>query len=377
MRIAFVTDAAYPWNVGGLEALEYNEAHELSKYYDVHFFSFRWPNMKPTFKKNGITYHTCHSITKEKFYRHGRRSIREAVIYSVEILRIFKYRFDFVQVNEFPILHIPLLKLYCIFRRSKMVLDVAEVWDKDYWITYLGKFLGYLAYAYANWALKMGDAYIVNSSTTKELLIKKGVPSRKVSIFSPVLNNRLLSRIQAGRDAKRIIYAGRLIKEKGLDEWLRIVAELNKSKKDFEALIIGEGPEKNNLEKLISENGLESKVRIRNFYPESKKDLLYKAIKESKLLLQMSRREGLSIIVLESLALGTPVVLPRYSPIPKEVKDMCVVESRKALPGKIAEILDSKEKGVYIRSKQNLELFSISGIKNFYDSLFSRLRKGG
>ena len=58
MKIAFVSDAVYPWNVGGLETLESTESKELAKHHEVHFFSLKWPGMKKDFRQNNISYHT-------------------------------------------------------------------------------------------------------------------------------------------------------------------------------------------------------------------------------------------------------------------------------------------------------------------------------
>lgn len=175
MKIAFVSDAVYPWNVGGLETLERTEAAELAKRHDVYFFSLRWPGMEKDFRKDNIEYHTFHSITTEKFYRHRRRSIREAMAYTAGLARIFFYRFDYIQANEFPILHIPVLKLYCRLTGCKLILDMHEVWDRGYWTSYLGGMSGLLASAFASWAIKGADAYISNSSTTAQRLEVLGV----------------------------------------------------------------------------------------------------------------------------------------------------------------------------------------------------------
>jgi len=373
MKIAFVSDGAYPWNVGGIEAIEHTEAKSLAMRHDVHFFSFRWPGASKEFKKDGITYHTSHNITKEKFYRHGRRSIREALIFSLEIIRLYKYKFDVLQANEFPILHIPILWLYCKIRRCKLIIDVAEIWDRNYWTVYLGRFMGNIAYIYANFAIKLGDRYIANSSTTEMKLAQIGISSDKIDIFSPVLDNKLLGRIKASSINNKIIFAGRLIKEKALDEWVEVISKLDRIEKNFSAVIIGEGPERENILQAIKKADLSHKITLRNFYYEKEKHLLYKEFKESKVLLQMSRREGLSMIVLESLALGTPVVLPTYSPIPKEVKSMCIVERKSNIPGKIAEILRSSSKAAYLPNKDNLKMFSISNVNRFYSGIFEKL----
>ncbi len=376
MKIAFVSDAVYPWNVGGLETLESTESKELAKRHEVHFFSLRWPGMGKDFRQNGIFYHTLHGITTEKFYRHGRRSIREALIYAVGLGRIFFYKFDYIQANEFPIVHIPVLKLYCWFSGCKLILDMFEIWNKDYWISYLGPIAGRLASSFASWAIKGADAYIACSSVTAADLAKLGVDKERIHVFAPVIDLKELKGIKARKKEKTAIFSGRFIKDKGLDRWLIAMSAARKKVQGMKGVIIGRGPEEENLKHLIKKLKLEGVVELRDFYQGESKDKLYQRIKESKLLLQMSSREGLSIIVLESLALGTPVLLPDYTPIPKEVKEMCIVKDEASLPNAIVEILNSKDKGKYIINPEKINNFSVASTNAFYSGLFRKLEKG-
>lgn len=372
MRIAFVSDAVYPWNIGGIETLQNNESRELSKVHEVHFFSLRWPGMSREFRRGGVTFHTLHSVTNEKFYRHERRSIREAVIFSLGLFRLFAHRFDYIQANEFPVLHLPLLWLYCRLYGCRLILDVAEVWDKRYWTSYLGNTVGRLAHAYASKFITVADAYIANSSVTAAKLMRSGIEKRKIHVFAPVIDDRLMRRIRP-IDGKNVIFYGRLIKEKKLDTWLMMVKDASRRVRNLRAVIVGKGPDEGRIRKLIGELGLKGVVELRGFYSERDKHVLFGRVKGSDLLLQTSEREGLGIVALESLALGTPVVLPDYSPIPKEVRSMCVVEREDRIPRRIAEMLRSGDKASYIRNRNNMGAFTISNVNKFYSELFKSL----
>ncbi|MDE1871511.1 MAG: glycosyltransferase [Candidatus Micrarchaeota archaeon] len=375
MKIAFVSDAVYPWNVGGLETLESTEAQELAKANDVHFFSLRWPGMEKDFRHNNIMYHTLHDITTEKFYSHGRRSIRQAIIYTIGLARIFFYKFDYIQSNEFPILQIPVLKLYCMLNGCKLILDMHEVWDKEYWTSYLGGGIrGHLANWFASTVLKMADAYIANSSVTAERLEGLGIDRSRIHTFSPVINDNELRKIRAKDSRKQVVFSGRLIKEKRVDKWLKVVKEASRGVKGMKAVLIGEGPEKSSIKGEIERLNLDRIVELRDFYHTEDKNELYRTIKGSKVLLHMSEREGLSIIVLESLALGTPVLLPEYSPIPKEVKEMCVVRDEEEIPKELGKMLESKDKGQFITNASGLNSFLASHTNEFYAALFGRLK---
>ena len=368
-KIALVSDAAYPWNVGGVETLERVEAEALAKRHEVHFFSFRWRGMGSRFRDGGIMYHTFHEIGKEKFYRHGRRSIREALVFSAVVLRIFRYRFKAIQANQFPILHLPVLKLYCVLSGCKLIIDVHEVWDKEYWTTYVGSFMGTLANAYATMALRLGDRYIANSEVTALGLERLGVQKEKIDLFSPVIDDDIIRSTGNPKQKREVIFAGRLIKEKRLDKWLLVLKSMQ-SRTRARGVIIGEGPEEDNLASSIRRMGLSGRVELRRFY-KSKQEL-YRRIRESALLLQMSEREGLSMIVLQSIALGTPVLLPDYSPIPDDIKRMCVVGEENELP-RIAEKMMRGPKARYIKGAGLIDRFYISKAGNFYEGLFARM----
>ena len=242
MRIAFISDSVTPWAFGGLETLERAEADELAKRHELHFFSLRWPGMKAEFRKDRIIYHTFHDINHKKFYRHNRRSIREAVVFAVGLFRIFRYRFDVIQSNQFPILQLPVLKLYCVLTGCKLIVDVHEVWNSDYWTTYLGGAEGYLANAFANWALGMADHYIANSSITEQNLCGLGIRKRRITVFAPTIEYSKISALRGTGRGREIIFAGRLIKEKRLDKWLEVLKKTMKIAR-ARGVIIGEGPE--------------------------------------------------------------------------------------------------------------------------------------
>lgn len=369
MKIAFVYDIPYPWHRGGIEHILNVEARELAKKHEVHFFTMKWPGMDSEFTYQKVKYHAFGEVTEETAYKHGRRAIREAMMFSFYMKDIFNYDFDVIISNTFPILHLPVVKLYCRMKKAKLILKVDEVWDSDYWISYLGRITGDAANLYANTFLNSGNAkYVANSTDTAKKLEDFGISREQIKVFAPILEDREMLSIKEKTTKKenRIIFAGRLIKEKRVDKWLRIVKKVVERENKINAVLIGEGIEKSNIMKEIKALGLEKKVKVKPFF-RNKNDL-YREIASSKVLLHMGEREGLSIITLESLALGTPVVLPEYSPIPKEVKDMCIVESEERIPLKIIGIMNGK--GSSIDKMGNLKMFSASNVTAFYDGLF-------
>ncbi len=372
MKIAFVSDAAFPWHVGGVEQTERLEAEALARQNDVHFFSFMWKGMRSDFTDKRIHYHCSHYLTDREFYRHKRRSIREAFYFSLVAWRIFSDRFDVVQVNAFPYLHLPVVKLYCAIFGAKLIVDVAEVWSRERWAGYLGPLLGSIMWRYTNWALPEADAYIANPGNAREGLAGLGIERARIHSFTPILDDKEISRVKAPRRRGLVVYLGRLIKEKRFDRWLDVVKGASQADKSVRGIIIGDGPERESILNTISALGLGKVVSLRGYYKDRKD--AHRMLKSASLFLNMSEREGLSATTLESLALGTPVVLPSYSPIPGIVKDMCVVGDKDDLPDVVARIARSKDRGVFMKKRQNLENFRASGIIPFYDKLLKELR---
>lgn len=369
MKIAFVYDIPYPWHRGGIEHIMNIEAKELAKKHEVHFFTMKWPGMKKEFEYQNVRYHAFGDVTEEKAYMHGRRAIREAVAFSFYLKNLFDYDFDVVISNAFPVLHLPVIKAYCGLKKAKLILKVDEVWDKEYWVDYLGPIAGDMANAYANTFIRSDNTeYVANSSITAERLAGLGIDKRRIRVFAPVLEDRSMDAVKEDvkKKGNRVIFAGRLIKEKRLDKWLEIFKKVAEKDGRITGLIVGEGIEKANIARMIGDLGLERKVRLKPFFKG--KNGLYKEIASSKVLLHMGEREGLSIITLESLELGTPVILPKNSPIPKEVREMCMVEEEDRIPSRIIEIM--KNDGSYIKKRENLRMFSASNVISFYGSLF-------
>jgi glycosyltransferase involved in cell wall biosynthesis len=369
MKIAFVYDVPYPWHVGGIEMGNYNEAKELAKENEVHFFTMQWPGMEREFERDGIRYHAFHRVNDSKIYRHGRRSIREAIIFSLSMARLFTRRFDVIIANHFPILHLPLVKLYCRLYNCKLVIEVAEVWEPGYWMKYLNSNSGFLAYVYSRFLIRGADLYVAISSTTKKELRKIGIDGSRIRIFIPIVDMDEINSVGHSKKRKLVIFAGRLVKEKRLDVWVKVFAKAYRKDKSIMGEIIGIGPEREKILGLIGEMGLGKAIKVTK--PFEDKLSLYRKMSEASAFMNTSEREGLSIVSIESAALGTPVVIPDYSPIPPEVRRLCIIDKTENLHARLLKAIEGKETA---RLKPaNIKGFAVSSVLPFYRREFERL----
>lgn len=111
-----------------------------------------------------------------------------------------------------------------------------------------------------------------------------------------------------------IVSVGRLEQVKGFDMAIRAAAILKEKQTDFYWRIIGDGSERENLEKLIAEHGLEKHVVL-----EGLKENPYPYVKDSDLVVQTSRFEGKSIVLDEAKILGVPILATNYATVRDQV----------------------------------------------------------
>ncbi len=371
MKIAFVYDVPYPWHKGGIEHILATEAEELAKEHEVHFFTLRWPGMSNEFTHNNVHYHCYGEANEENVYRHGRRSIREAFSFSVYSWKLLKYKFDFIITDQFPILHLFPLRVYRVLRKSKLIIRIDEVWDHKYWNEYLGRVFGTLAHWYSNYlAYSRNATYVTNSELNVRKLIDAKIKNSRIRLFAPVVDGENIEKsIKNIKKERKIIFAGRFIKEKRIDKWLDVVKRIISEDSTIKGIIIGNGIEKNNIQKNINKLKLEKNVEIKQFYKDKKE--LYRELASSSVFLQMSEREGLSIIVLESLQCNTPVVLPDYTPIPTEVSSMCIIKNEEEIPKTILNMIGKNSVKI---DNGKLNFFSSKGVLSFYNELFKTIK---
>ncbi len=102
-------------------------------------------------------------------------------------------------------------------------------------------------------------------------------------------------------DSPRAAFVGRLAPEKGLDGLLDAWPIVLKALPTARLTLIGEGPERPRLESRISSLGIGGSVKLIGAHPDPTA-----LLRESDLFVLPSREEGMSIALLEAMALGIP-----------------------------------------------------------------------
>lgn len=145
-------------------------------------------------------------------------------------------------------------------------------------------------------------------------VVYHGLDVRK---FIPPVGNKT-------RVRNRILSVGSLGPTKGFPDLIRACALLRQKLQDFECVIVGEGPMRDELERLISDLGLSGTVRLVGsvpqegligFYHEAWIFVLPCVIAED------GRRDGLPNVLMEAMATGLPVITTRSTAQEELIED--------------------------------------------------------
>ena len=307
MKIAFVYDAVYPWIKGGAEKRIYEIGKRLAdKGHEVHWYGIGWwfdGNNGRTINHDGIILHgVCEPM---QLYVDGRRSIKEAIYFAEKLLpKLVKERFDVIDCQEFPYFPCFTAKVHSLLRRTPIIITWYEIW-RDYWFEYLGK-KGIFGYLIEKITLKLPDLIIANSEKIKDDLTSVGVDANKIKVSPNGIDYQWISEISPKNEELDILYAGRLIEHKNVDVLIKAINIVKKEIPDIKCGVIGDGPERERLERLSKDLGLENNVKFFGFLEKSEEVLAY--MKSSKVFALPSMREGSPVTAVEANACGLPVI---------------------------------------------------------------------
>lgn len=132
----------------------------------------------------------------------------------------------------------------------------------------------------------------------------------------PLARAEILPTLNLTGDVFLMTTIGRLSPEKGHEFAMRAFQKILKQQPKIHWLLIGEGSEKDGLEKLAQKLQIKSHVHFLG-----KKDFAWKWLSASDLFLLPSRREGLPVVLLEAFSQYTPVISTEVGGVSQLVMD--------------------------------------------------------
>lgn len=139
----------------------------------------------------------------------------------------------------------------------------------------------------------------------RDQLRSRGIANDRVTVIPPAIDiDRFRPTRRHVNASYDLLVIASLLPVKRLDRFLRIACELSECEPSVRAAIVGSGPLKNELSRLISELGLKGVVDL---YPHTRDVGRYYG--DARLFVMTSDHEGRSIALGEALASGLPAVV--------------------------------------------------------------------
>ncbi|MAZ66479.1 MAG: hypothetical protein CMF25_05165 [Kangiellaceae bacterium] len=153
--------------------------------------------------------------------------------------------------------------------------------------------------------LKIAGVIFVDSEATKGYIKKHYGFSGKVWVVPPIVQ---ASQVAASKQPKKMIYLGRVNKRKGFDNVIRFMRHVERIDNAFSLDVYGPVKMPANMEKLIVESGIGSKIRFCGSIPPEQ---TAEIVSKYQYMVLLSPNEGMALAVLEGMGQGTvPLVYP-------------------------------------------------------------------
>jgi glycosyltransferase involved in cell wall biosynthesis len=159
---------------------------------------------------------------------------------------------------------------------------------------------------FADSALARASALTINSNYMKSILQNNILPPRVEIIPMGVDTEKFRPLNKLPSQSKTILYVGRLIKQKGMDLLVAAFVDVIRSVPDARLQIIGYGPERANIENIISSHHFEHAVKIIDMVGHDDLPVIYN--NSRILVLPALIGEGLGMTPAEAGACGVPTV---------------------------------------------------------------------
>ena len=184
---------------------------------------------------------------------------------------------------------------------------------------------------------RRADVLTANTTGVMESLVPLFQARHLALLPNPLPMPVVPAAVGSAGDRQGFVTVARLVPQKGIDVLIRALAQTSGAAQDWTLTLVGDGPEREALERQVLQAGLEEKVHFLGFRPDPQTSLL-----QASVFVLPSRYEGMPNALLEAMAVGLAVVVTDASPGPLEVVEAgvsgLVVPSDE--PAALADALD-------------------------------------
>jgi len=242
-----------------------------------------------------------------------------------------------------------------LYYKRKYIIEELKVCNSDVFVT-TRKEHNYYSWKYGNKkAIKIGQEHNDIRQPIFTRSVKKGAkgldyfvtvsedltkfynktlakyPTRVVKISNMI---NYIPKNKSNLENKNIISIGRLSKEKGYEDLIKVFSLVALKRKDWQLNILGDGVKRKDIERIIKNRNLEKSVNLHGYVQHSD---LKKHLLNSSIFVMTSQSESFGIAILEAAAYGIPAV---------------VFDSAKGY----LEIIENNHNGVIIKNRSKSDM---------------------
>lgn len=192
------------------------------------------------------------------------------------------------------------------------------------------------------------DAALANSEGLRDLA-QRAFPKREVGVLCNGVDLAAYCPPPRRREDRegpvRLLFVGRVTRQKGIDAILRSLASPGARVQDWRLEVVGTGPMLEEYRALATELGIGARVNFRGWLDRPEVRGCYD---EADMLIFPSRYEGMPNVVLEATACGLPVVGTRVAGTDQIIRDgengfLVDVDDEEALADRVVRLLVDRE----------------------------------
>jgi glycogen(starch) synthase len=180
-------------------------------------------------------------------------------------------------------------------------------------------------------------------------------------------------------DAPLVVQVAQLVGHKDPLNFVRAMAHAHATVAHAQALLVGDGPLRADVEREVARLGLGDVVRLAGYRPDA--DAILAAADVACL---SSREEGMGSVLLDALAFARPIAATSAGGIPEIVRDgetglLAPVENPSALGDRIARLLTDRSLAARLarRARSSVDEFSVERMTDRTVAIYDRVLTAG
>ena len=184
--------------------------------------------------------------------------------------------------------------------------------------------------------LNVENMHVIYNYIDKDLVIKKSNVNINIELDQNVTN---------------LLTVCRLVKQKAIDRFIRVHSKLIKQGLKHKVYIIGDGPEKSNLQDLIKQENVEE-----TFFLLGKKENPYPYIKNTDYFCLLSEFEGYGMVLEEAKILNKPIIITNTAArecIKNYQKSLILENSEDEIYGGLYKLLKDNDERILNNTQAN------------------------